>query len=101
MRSGKNGLRFLALLGMMLCLAGPMQACAAGTSEQDVPAQDIHLPLVEEDAVTPTGLKTTWSCVYFGEYPFAEVVDSSWHAVDDYALQGGGHLFGEVKEQRT
>ena len=89
MRAGKNGLRFLALLGMMFCLAGPMQAQAAGTSEQAASAEGIHLPLVEEDAVTPSGLKTTWRCVYFGEYPFAEVVDSSWHAVDDYALQGG------------
>ncbi|SCW48106.1 hypothetical protein SAMN02910456_01315 [Ruminococcaceae bacterium YRB3002] len=49
----------------------------------------IHLPEVEECSDTPTGKKTTWSCVYFGFYPSAEVVDSSWDAIDSYALQDG------------
>lgn len=49
----------------------------------------LHLPIVEHDAHTPTGLKTTWSCVYFGAYPSAEVVDGDWDAVDDYALRPG------------
>ena len=49
----------------------------------------IHLPAVEADDVSPTGQKTTWSCVYFGSYPTEEVIDDSWNAVDAYALQEG------------
>lgn len=51
--------------------------------------EDIHLPLIEACEESPTGLKTTWSCVWFGRYPSAEVVDSAWSAVDDYALDPG------------
>lgn len=49
----------------------------------------IHLPSVEDCNDTPTGKKITWSLVYFGSYPSAEVVDSSWNAIDSYALQDG------------
>ena len=49
----------------------------------------IHLPVTEPDTTTSSGVKTTWSCVWFGSYPSEEVVDSSWAAVDDYALADG------------
>ena len=60
----------------------------------------IHLPEVEDCSDTPTGKKTTWSCVYFGSYPSAEVVDSSWDAVDSYALQDGDIIRDDVLYSR-
>lgn len=32
---------------------------------------------------------TKWSCIYFGEYPTAEIVDGPFSSVDDYALSEG------------
>ena len=49
----------------------------------------MHLPVTEENADASSGLKTTWSCVSFGSYPFAEVVDGGWDSVDGYALRDG------------
>ena len=49
----------------------------------------IHLPVISGDASTPTGQKTTWSTVWYGSYPDAEVVSDSWNAVDEYALMDG------------
>ena len=70
---------------LVWCAAVPASAGSAGAQD----GTGIHLPAVEADAQTPTGVKTTWSCVLFGSYPSAEVVDSGWDAVDDYALQDG------------
>ena len=74
------GLLCLCLLG-----AAPSTSVMAG-AEAD---EGIHLPVVEEYEGTSSGLKTTWSCIWFGSYPSSEVVDSTWHAVDDYALRDG------------
>ena len=71
----------------------PASAGSAGAQD----GTGIHLPVVEADAGTPTGVKTTWSCVLFGSYPSAEVVDSGWDAVDDYALQDGDRIEVEIR----
>ena len=76
------------LFGITMCLANAIQIPASETA-QATSLQPLPLPLVEEDDISPSGQKTTWSCVYFGSYPFAEITDSSWDAVDDYALQDG------------
>ena len=52
----------------------------------------IHMPITEADENSPTGLRTIWSCIYFGAYPSSEIVDASWNAVDEYALQSGDML---------
>ena len=85
-----KGIRFTekiisVIAGLTVLLTSlPLTACG---NESRYPF--IHLPEVSECSDTPTGKKTTWSCVFFGSYPSAEVVDSSWNAVDDYALQDG------------
>lgn len=75
---------FMCLL-LILCVISPAVAESIGETVNG----GIHLPVLEPDPNMPTGMKTTWSCVLFGAYPSAEVVDSSWDAVDDYALQDG------------
>lgn len=75
----------------MLMLAAALSLASSAFAEdakEPVPSF-MHLPVVEEDADTSSGLKTTWSCVSFGKYPSAEVVTSEWDAVDSYALREG------------
>ena len=79
----KRKLIRICLPVLMILLAVLWTAPAAASAET------IHLPVVEPDSGTPTGQRTTWSCVLFGNYPSAEVVDSSWDAVDGYALRDG------------
>ena len=75
---------FLCLLLLFAALV-PVSAEGGGNS----PAGFIHRPVAAPDPQSPTGLKTTWSCVFFGAYPSAEVVDGKWNSVDDYALREG------------
>lgn len=80
-----------------LCLLLFLYAASAGAqSGGETGNAGIHLPVVEPDPETPTGMKTTWSCVLFGAYPYAEVVDSAWDAVEDYALQDGDLIRDDV-----
>ena len=75
-----------------LCLvtaAIPVSAEDAADPDRKGVPDSVHLPVVESDMTSSSGLKTTWSCVWFGRYPSEEVVDSSWAAVDPYALQEG------------
>ena len=74
---------FLCLL--LILYAVPAAAQSAGGTG----SAGIHLPVVEPDPETSTGMKTAWSCVLFGTYPSAEVVDSAWDAVEEYAMQDG------------
>ena len=74
-----------ALPGLLCCLALLMGFGGGARAEGGA----IHLPAVEADERSPSGLKTTWSCVWFGRYPSAEVVDDGWDAVDGYALREG------------
>ncbi|MBR6705851.1 MAG: hypothetical protein IKI84_04125 [Clostridia bacterium] len=67
-----------------LCLVFPILIPAS-----PVYADYLHEPVVEAFADSPTGKKTTWKCVYFGAYPSSEIADSSWMAVDGYALRDG------------
>ena len=78
----KNGRR--VMLGIFFCML--LTACLDARTEAP---EAIHLPRVEAYEKSPTGVKTTWSCVWFGSYPSAEVVDDGWAAVDDYALREG------------
>jgi hypothetical protein len=57
-------------LGLLLIL---YMAPAAAQSAGETGNAGIHLPVVEPDPDTPTGIRTTWSCVLFGAYPSAEV----------------------------
>ena len=56
---------------------------------EDASASFVHLPVVRQNSQSPTGQETSWSCVWFGAYPSAEVVDDAWDCVDEYALQDG------------
>ena len=83
--------RMLAAV-LSLCLLAAVWvpgALAAAESAEERMLPFLHLPAAEPCAESPTGVKITWSCVYFGVYPAAEVVDSGWNAVDDYALREG------------
>lgn len=46
-------------------------------------------PVVVKDDSLSSGLKTTWSCVSFGSYPFSEITDGAFGAVADYAVDEG------------
>ena len=89
--------KMLRLIPVWLCLfclcfataVIPVSAEGAADSDRKGVPDSIHLPVVEPDMTSSSGLKTTWSCVWFGRYPSEEVVDSSWAAVDPYALQEG------------
>ena len=74
---------------VLLCIVLGLYLSFGSVAAEGTGPNFLHLPIVEQDAHTPSGLKTTWSCVFFGAYPSAEVVDSDWDAVDDYALQPG------------
>lgn len=78
------------IAAFLICLliilnAAPIAAQSAGETGN----AGLHLPIVEPDPETSTGLKTTWSCVLYGAYPSCEVVDSTWAEVDEYALRDG------------
>ena len=82
------------IMAIVLCLCLLATVWVPGTLASAESAEEhiltfLHLPVVEPCAESPTKSKTAWSCVYFGAYPAAEVVDSGWNAVDDYALQEG------------
>lgn len=81
------------VMGLLLVLyAAPIHAQSA----EETGGAGIHTPVAEPDPETPTGLKTTWSCVLFGAYPSAEVVDSTWDAVEADALQDGDLIRDDV-----
>ena len=92
----RTGFQRTAAVCLCLLLAVCAAAPAAAGSANESTNAGIHLPVVEHDQETPTGWKTTWSCVLFGAYPSAEVVDSSWDAVDEYALQDGDLIRNET-----
>ena len=73
-------------IAAVLCLCLVLSAWIPGN---DASAEELYPPFVEPCSGSPTGTKATWKCVYFGAYPSAEVVDSSWNAVDDWALSEG------------
>ena len=83
--------RFLSLFLITVCLAASgipasavtcfaeaeSSASSADTIDDEKTAPSfLHLPEVGQDSASPSGQKTTWSCVYFGSYPSAEVADS-------------------------
>ena len=80
----------LCMLGICLMIAAnPLSVNGENNPEKKAIPEYIHLPVVKKDKTTSSGLKTIWSCVWFGSYPSEEVVDSSWAAVDSYALRDG------------
>lgn len=49
--------------------------------------KDFKTPEVVKDPKMPSGLKTTWQCVYFGSFPQIEVLKTGDELpIDDYAL---------------
>lgn len=58
------------ILIMLLCLM-VMTGCFVFLSKRN--SRHIEAPLISKDDRLPGGLKTTWNCVYFGEYPKSEV----------------------------
>ena len=47
-------------------------------------------PVIEADASTSSGQRTTWDCVYYGSYPQSEVIRSTdAYPVDEYAVKEG------------
>ena len=88
--------RTLTIILCLLLALGLSAMFVVAEGAGDLAPDYVHLPIVEQDEQSPSGLKTTWSCVYFGSYPSAEVVDGSWEAVDDYALREGDLIRDEV-----
>ncbi len=84
-----------ACLCLTLLLSAVMLPASAEGTETRAAAM-IRLPAVETDPQSPTGLKTTWSCVYFGAYPSSEVADSGWNSVDSYALRDGDLILDDA-----
>ena len=84
---------FLSVL--CLCIIFSISLPSSLASEKGLP-----LPAVEKCEESPSGKMTTWKCVYFGVYPSAEVVDSAWNAVDDYALREGDLIRDDSLYQR-
>lgn len=90
---------FISLISA-LCIAS-LPAFAVPHASSTLPS--LHLPLVEESPISPSGFKTTWSCVWFGNYPSEEVVQSSWAPVNDEALSDGDvivsdELYGQLSQ---
>ncbi len=50
-------------------------------------ALSLKEPVVTEDASMPSGLLTTWDCVYFGSYPMTEIVKDDFQALEPYAYR--------------
>ena len=74
---------FLAASLILVMLSIPLHIASAGPEEQ------IHGPLVFPNDDLSTGLETIWSCITFGHYPSAEVVQSGWDSVDSFAVRDG------------
>ena len=102
--TGPGALRSFICFCMLTVLCLPAFSAAAQSVTSSDTAQSagvsvppyMHLPEVKENAETSSGLETTWSCVYFGSYPSAEVVDHAWSAVDEYALQDGDVILDDA-----
>ena len=92
-----NTRRALVCLSLALWLI--LTLILPAIAEAPVPAW-MRLPVVEPCEDTPSRLKTTWSCVWFGSYPASEVVDSAWNCVDGDALQEGDVIRDDVLFQR-
>ena len=99
-RVSHRGLSARCALLLILCLILAAICCGLAEENGEALPTDLHLPVVEADAGSPTGQKTTWSCVYFGAYPSAEVADSGWNAVDGYALREGDLIRDDGLYQR-
>ena len=43
-------------------------------------------PVIEKEEALSSGYKTTWDCVYFGQYPVSEIVKTANNLVEEYAI---------------
>ena len=68
-----------ALFFVILCM--PLHIASAESETL------LHEPRVFPNEALSTGQETIWSCIYFGRYPSAEVVNNGWDSVDDYAIR--------------
>ncbi|MBR2788981.1 MAG: hypothetical protein IKD94_07435 [Erysipelotrichaceae bacterium] len=53
-------------------------------------------PVIEKEETLSSGYKTTWDCVYFGQYPASEIMETASNPVDEYAIPAGGIVVDEV-----
>lgn len=56
-------------------------------------------PVVVKDDTYSSGLKTTWSSLYFGSYPTKEVVSEKFSAVQDYAVDNDVIINNELYQK--
>ena len=93
---------YRGLLGLLCCLTLILSFEGGAVAEGGAypGPEGIHLPAVEADDLSPSGHRTTWSTVWFGSYPSAEVVDDGWNAVDGYALREGDLIRDDALYER-
>ena len=76
------------ILSAFLLLSGGVTCCTP--MDQDRPEESyMGLQNPRQTAVGGKDNEVTWSCIEFGSYPAAEVVDGSFDAVDAYAVREG------------
>ncbi len=80
---------FMLLCLLLLPARTPAQAEAL---EQELYADWIWEPFVENDDALSTGQVTEWACITFGSYPQTEIVPAPSAAVDSYAVREGDFL---------
>lgn len=52
-------------------------------------------PVIEKEEASSSAYKTTWDCVYFGQYPASEIMRTSNDPVEGYAAPQGGIIVDE------
>ncbi len=52
-------------------------------------------PVIEKEGSSSSGYKTLWDCVYFGQYPTAEIMKTLKDPVEEYAIPEGGIIVDE------
>ena len=52
-------------------------------------------PVIEKEGSLSSGYKTTWDCVYFGQYPTSEIKKTADDPVDEYAIPKDGIIVDE------
>lgn len=57
---------------------------------------DLYSPYIVFDDTLSMGHHTSWTCVMLGSYPQAEVVESRFAALDDYAVKPGDVIIDAV-----
>ena len=83
---------FAADLLLCLFLLFFRASVLAEALEQNLYADWLWEPIVEQNDTLSTGQMTSWACISFGAYPQTEIVSAPSAAVDDYAMREGDFL---------